>query len=81
MEQSLEFDYTFTLTDDEGNVLEGGGHMELDIEMEDDDKLDIFDSYMIAIESVLEQLHEGEEGMDLDTLPDVSVSIEGLTID
>lgn len=78
MDQSLEFDYTFTLKDGDGNMLEGGGHLELEIEVDDGDEIDVFDAYMIAIESVVEQLYENEEGIDLEDQPDLSVSIEGL---
>ncbi len=80
MDQSLEFDYTFTLKDGDGNVLEGGGHLDLEIEVEDGDELDVFDAYMIALESVVEQLYENEEGIDLEDLPDLSISIEGLML-
>lgn len=81
MDTNLDFDYTFQLEMADGSVLEGGSTIELEVETEEDAELDPFDAYMIAFETVLEQLYENEdENFDLDTMPDLTISIENLKL-
>lgn len=81
MDTNLDFDYTFQLEMADGSVLEGGSTIELEVETEEDAELDPFDAYMIAFETVLEQLYENEdENFDLDTMPNLTISIENLKL-
>ncbi len=81
MDTNLDFDYTFQLEMADGSVLEGGSTIELEVETEEDAELDPFDAYMIAFETVLEQLYENEdEDFDLDTMPNLTISIENLKL-
>lgn len=81
MDTNLDFDYTFQLEMADGSVLEGGSTIELEIETEEDAELDPFDVYMIAFETVLEQLYENDdEDFSLDTLPNLTISIENLKL-
>ncbi len=81
MDTNLDFDYTFQLEMADGSVLEGGSNIELEVETEEDAELDPFDAYMIAFETVLEQLYESDdEDFDLDTMPNLTIRIENLRL-
>lgn len=75
----LSFDYTFTLTW-EDDALEGGGHLDLEIELEEDEELEIFELYNIALEAVLEELY-GDENIDFESMPNINISIEDIALE
>lgn len=75
----LAFDYTFTLAW-EDDALEGGGHLDLEIELEEDEELEVFELYNIALEAVLEELY-GDENIDFESMPNINISIEDISFE
>ncbi|MCA9939575.1 MAG: hypothetical protein KC418_13090 [Anaerolineales bacterium] len=80
MDTNLDFDYTFQLELADGGVVEGGSTIELEVETDENDELDSYDAYMIALETIMEQLYENDEDFDLDALPNLTITIENMRL-
>ena len=77
MNIDLEFEYSFMISRPDGEAVEGGSSLELEIEDEED--LETIDLYSIAFESVLEELYMQMEELDEGETPDITISIKNLT--
>lgn len=77
MSTEIEFEYSFMLSRQDGEVVEGGSTLEL--ELEDEEELETIDIYSIAFDSVLEELYIQMDELGEDETPDITISIRNLT--
>lgn len=76
MEINIEFEYSYVISRRNGEAIEGGSSLELEIE--DDEELETIDIYSIAFDSVLEELYEQLDDLEGET-PNITISIRDLT--
>jgi hypothetical protein len=77
MNTEIEFEYSFILSRQDGELVEGGSTLEL--ELEDEEDLETIDIYSIAFDSVLEELYIQMDELGENETPDITISIRNLT--